>query len=229
MRSKLFGMAFMVILALTSITVATASAETLPNILPLGTAANPVTWDTSILNASFGGEGLTEVTSASSLGESESSGAEGNEGSVHESYFGTKNVLLGICTGTGDNVGVILVTGTYRIRDADLASKLIVALLFFINQFQVLCGTTEMTVAGCVAGNLTPLNVLTKLLLAARNRIGKDNEITSYLSSTGLPEFCFLVAKTGAGATELFAVNQLVDLFNFRQGGIAIEVLVMPL
>jgi hypothetical protein len=228
-RSKLLGMAFMAILALTSITAATASAETLPNVLPLGVAEKPLTYNSSSLNDAFGSAGLTEVTAASSLGTAESEGTEGNTGNFHESYSGTKNALLGTCTGTGDAVGIVLVTGTFQLKDADLTSKLIVAVLFLLNQVQFLCGTTEITVAGCVAGNLTPLNTLAKTLTIALNRIANDNEITSYLSSTGLPQFCLLSAKVGAGATELSAQRQLVELFNFKQNGAAVEVLVMPL
>jgi hypothetical protein len=214
--------------ALASLT-ATASAETLPNILPLGTAAEPLTYNTSSLHASFGSAGLTEVTSASSLGTAESEGTEGNTGNFHESLSGYKNALLGTCTGTGDASGIVLVSGTFQLKDADLASKLIVAVLFLLNQVQFLCGTTAITIAGCEAGNLTPLNTLAKTLTIALNRVGNDNEITSYLSSTGLPQFCLLSAKVGAGATELSAQNQTVELFNFTQGGAAVEVLVMPL
>jgi hypothetical protein len=227
-RSKLLGMAFMVILALSSITAATAAAETLPNVLPLATAAEPITSTSSSSKASFGSSGLTEVTSATSLGEATSTGTEGNAGTFHETYYGFKNVALGTCTGTGDGSGIVLVLGTYQDKDADLAGNLIVAVLFLINQVQFVCGSTLITVTGCVAGNLTPLSKLATSLTITLNRVSNDNEITSYLSTTGLPEFCLLLAKS-LGSTELFALNQTIDLSGFKQGGKAIEVLVMPL
>jgi hypothetical protein len=227
--SKLLGLAFMVILALASITVATASAETLPNVLPLSTAEKPGTFTYSSSAAAFGTAGLTEVTSPSSLGESTSEGTEGNAGSSHDAYFGVKNALLGNCTGTGDGVGIVLVLGRYEERDADLAGKLIVAVVFLLDQVQFECGTTMVTTAGCVAGNLTPLSELTTLLTDTFNRVGNDNEITSYLSSTGLPEFCLFLAKIGSGATELATQSQTTLISNFKGGGTAIEVLVMPL
>jgi hypothetical protein len=229
-RSKLLVMAFMVILVLTSITAQAASAETLPNILPMGTPEHELTFSSSSTGAAFGSGGLTEVTSASSLGESASEGNEGNRGGFHETYSGVKNPLLGTCTGTADAVGVVLVLGKYQLRDADLAGKLIVAVLFLLNGLvQFLCGTTSISMEGCVAGNLTPPAELTALLTIKLNRVVNDDEITSYLSSTGLPEFCLLLAKVGVGSTELLAENQAVDLSNFKQNGGAPAVLVMEL
>jgi hypothetical protein len=228
-HSHLIRLALTTTFVLSSITAATASAETLPNVLPLGTATEPITFTSSSSKAAFGSAGLTEIASATSLGESTSTGTEGNAGTFHETYFGFKNALLGTCTGTGDGSGIILVLGSYELKDADLAGKLIVAILFLLNQVQFACGTTQVTLGGCVAGNLTPLNALTTLLTVALNRAANDNEITSYLSTTGLPEFCLLLAKFGAGATELAALNQTMDLSGFKQGGRAIEVLVMPL
>jgi hypothetical protein len=200
---------------------------TVPRILPLGTVGELVTFSSSSLNAAFGSAGLAEVTSASSLGESNSTGTEGNTGEFHETYSGVKSGLLGICTGTGNGVGIVLVLGSFQLKDADLASKSIVVVLFLLKQVQFLCGTIEITVAGCVAGNLTPVSTLATVLTVELSRIGNDDEITSYLSSTGLPEFCLLSAKVGAGTTELSAQNQTVELFNFKQGGKAIEVLLM--
>jgi hypothetical protein len=234
-RSKLLGMAFMVILALSSITAATASAETLPNVLPLGTVAEPITFTSSSTGAAFGSAGLTEVTSETSSGESTSEGTEGNAGTFHETYKGVKNGLLGTCTGTGDSSGIVLVLGKYEDKDADLAGKLIVAVLFLLSSaspVQFLCGTTPITVAGCVAGELTPLNTTALLLTVSliRPKGSNDNEITSYLSTTGLPEFCLLSAKIGAGATELSAQNQTVDLTGFKLGTTVLSsVLVMPM
>jgi hypothetical protein len=220
-----FALAF----ALVFITAATASAETLPNILPLGTATEPLTYNSSSKGAGFESAALGEITATSSLGEATSTGNEGDAGTFHETYFGFNSPPFGKCTGTGDGLGIVLILGTYQLKDADLTGKLIVAVLFLLNQVQFLCGTLSFTSTGCVAGNLTPLNTLTQSLTIEVNRVGNDNEITSYLSSTGLPEFCLLLAKIGANATELFAMSQLIDLFSFTKGGKAVEVLVMPL
>jgi hypothetical protein len=199
-----------------------------PNILPAGTVASPLIATTSSGQSVFGSSGLTEVTSASSLGES--SGTEEQGGAFHTSFLGVKNALLGTCTGVGDGSGVVLVLGSFRVRDADLAGKLIVAVLFVLApQVEFVCGGTAISVTGCVAGNLTPLSELTTLLTITLNRVGNDNEITSYLSETGLPEFCLLLSKAGAGATELSAQQTTQDLTGFKQNGSAVEVLVMPL
>jgi len=230
-RSKLLGLAFMAILAFASIGAATAAAETLPNVLPLGTEAAPVTFNSESGESVFGTKGLAEVNSKTSLGTSKSTGTEGNAGTFSQTFYTVKQPLLGTCTGTGAASGTVPVSGSYKDVDADLASKLIVAVLFLLNTVNFSCGSTAVTVAGCVAGELTPLKTLSKTLTVTLATTGspENNVITSYLNAKSESTSCLLLAKVGAGSTELSAQKTTQTLSGFKQSGAAVEVLVMEL
>jgi hypothetical protein len=223
-RIKLLGLACFAMLTLAAAAAATASAV-LPNVLP--TTAGIKFTSTSGASA-FGSAGLTEVTSGSSTGTSESTGTEGNAGNFKTTFATVKNALLGTCTGVGQSSGNIVVSGTYKDVNADLNSKEIVAVLFLLSpQVEFSCGSTAIAVTGCVAGELTKASELTTLLTATLNRVSNDNEIITYLNASDVATACQLLAKIGAGATELSAQKTTQTLSKFEEGGKAIEVLLM--
>jgi hypothetical protein len=196
-----------------------------PKLLP--TTAG-ITFRSESGKSGFGSAGLTEITSGSSLGASETTGTEGNAGKFSTTFATVKNALLGTCTGVGQSSGNVLVSGTYKDVNADLNSKAIVAVLFLLSpQVEFSCGTTAIAVNGCVAGELTDVSELTTLLTAALNRVSNDNEIVTYLNAGDAPEACQLLVKFGAGATELSAEQTTQLLSKFEEGGKAIEVLLM--
>jgi len=201
------------------------------NILPLGTSSAPITSHSESGESIFGTKGLTEVNSKTSLGTAESTGELGNSGGFSETFYTVKQPLLGTCTGVGAQSGTVPVRGTYKDVDAALAGKLIAAVLFLLTQVEFSCGSTAVAVAGCVAGEVTPLEKLTTSLTVTLAIAGSpaDNVITSYLTSSGLQEPCELLAKVGAGSTELSAQETTQTLSEFKQSGKAIEVLAMGL
>jgi hypothetical protein len=226
-RSKLLGLAFMVMLAITAITATTAlAAATLPSLLPEATSANPVTAVTESAKSEFGSPGITAITSTSSLGESSQTSLK--LGAFHVKFLGVKNALLGTCTGTGDESGVVLVLGEFHFRDNSQPSPLTVV-IFLLNQVQFLCGTTLITVGGCVAGAVTPESTLTKTLEETLKTANGDNSIVKVLNEENTAEeACQLLSKAGAGATELSAEQTTQLVSTFKQKGEAVEVLVMP-
>jgi hypothetical protein len=226
---KLLGLALLAITALASITAATAQAEELPNILPCGTEALPVLATATSGKSNFG-SGTTAVTSASSLGTQ--SGTSCKLGTFHTSFLKSETKTGGVvCTGLGDEPGVILVLGEYHIRHAELGSKLYVVSIFLLEDVHFACGMLLVLVGGCVAGTVLPESTLTKELTIGLNVIGTDNEILTVLKEIpgGTSENCYLLAQVNEGASALSSQEQLVKVTGFKQNGAAVEVLVMPL
>jgi hypothetical protein len=228
-RSKLLGLAFMVMLAITAITATTAlAAATLPSLLPEATAALPATSVSESKESVFGSPGITAVTSASSLGETTQTTLK--NGTFHTSFYTVKNALLGNCTGTGDSFGLVLVLGEFHFRDNSLTSPLTVVTFLLKPTVQFVCGTTVVTVEGCVAGGVTPTNTLTKTLEEVLATANGNNDVVTVLNEENTAqEACQLLSSVGAGATELSAQQTTQLVSGFKQNGAAVEVLVMPL
>jgi hypothetical protein len=175
----------------------------------------------------FGSPGLTAITSTSSQGESSQTSLK--LGTFHVKFLGFKNALLGTCTGTGDESGVVLVLGEFHFRDQTPKSPLTVA-IFLLNQVQFLCGTTLVTWAGCVGGSLTPESTLAKTLEVGLGTANGDNTVVTVSNEENTAqEACQFLEKAGAGATELAALASTQLFSGFKQSGAAVEVLVMPL
>jgi hypothetical protein len=228
-RSKLLGLAFMVMLVITAITATTAlAAATLPSLLPEATAGSPVTAVSESKESVFGSPGITAVTSASSLGETSQTSLK--LGTFHTSFLAFKNALLGTCTGTGDASGVVLVLGEFHFRDNSLSSPLTVVVFLLKPSVQFVCGTTAVTLTGCMAGGVTPTNTLTKALEEVLATANGDNDVVTVLNEENTAqEACQLLSKVGAGATELAALQSTQLVSGFKHNGAAVEVLVMPL
>jgi hypothetical protein len=226
--SKLLSLAFMVVLVLTSIaatTAASASAETLPNILPLGTEAAPLK-STSKSGESKFGSGLTSVTSTTSTGLATGTSAQG--GSFENNFAGSTSAL-GTCTGTGLASGFIQAKGTFDIRAAKVGGALVTVILFLLSpKVTFSCGSVPVVVEGCVAGTLSPESLLVPTLLVNLEVSGEDNKIVTVLSATLLEELCQLLASVNGAATVLSSQKQAATLENFNNGS-AVSVLVMGL
>jgi hypothetical protein len=226
-RSKLLGLAFMVMLAITAITATTALATaTLPSLLPEGEATHPLEAKTESGKSVFGSPGITGVESSASTGET--SGTLSTLGTFHIHFTGTKQALLGACTGTGESSGVVLSLGEYHVRWYPHLG--IVVIIFLVNPTHFSCGTTEVSVEGCVAGSITPEGKETTLLEEVLATASGNNTIITVLNNehTG-EEACQLLAKVGAGATELSAEQTTQLVSKFEKEGKAVEVEVMPL
>jgi hypothetical protein len=234
-RIKLLGIAIIAMLSLTAITAATASAEKQPNILPAGTGAAPLTFNSSGGTSIFG-NGLLKLTSPKSTG----SGA-GNEeklGTFDILFEGVKDALGRTCTGLfnsstkeGDlTEGSVLAKGTFHIRDYKLGAELRVTQIALLREVHFSCGTLLVVVRGCVAGDLTPKEGLTKELTVTLKKEGADNTIIKVLNEANTAEEnCELSSSTDEKAFELSSEETTQTLTGFKKAGAATEVLVMPL
>jgi hypothetical protein len=232
---KLMGLAFMATLALTGIATATASAEEKPNILPEATAAEPLTGTILATAPSTFGSSPLELTSPKAEGTFE--GNSPKLGLIFLKFLEVESVLAATkCTGlhnTGE--GEVTVLGTYHVRDYKEGANLRTALITLLLPVHFTCGTAVpvlVVVSGCVAGALTPENVLTKVLsvLLKKNSSGKDNEIITVLNEANTKEeACQLLSKEGSGATKLSVEAAHLELLGFLQNKKPTEVLVMPL
>ena len=229
-KLKFLGAAFIAMLAFTSIAASLAQAAE-PNILPEGTAAAPLTAESSSGTSVFGSS-ILEVSSAKSEGTL--SGNSPKLGSFQVQFLESKNVATGVkCTGLSslDGTGVILVQGTFHIRDYKAAGALKTAAIFLLLPVHFSCGPTLVIVLGCVAGALTPESTLAKTLTVTLAVSGKDNTIITVLNeANSAEEACQLLFAAEGGSTfKLSSEATTQTLTNFKKGGAAVEVLVMPL
>jgi hypothetical protein len=234
---KLQGTALIAVLALTAFTATTASAEKQPNILPIGSQAAPLTATGSSGTSTFG-NGLLKLTSPKSTG----SGAGFAEklGTFDVLFEGVKDALGRSCTGLfnsstkeGDlTEGSILATGTAHLRDYKLGAELRVAGISLLREVHFSCGTLLVVVRGCLAGDITPKEGLTKTLTAtAKKEAGKnDNTIIKVLNEENTAEEnCELTSSTDESTFELSSLESTGEASGFKKSGAATEVLVMPL
>ena len=225
---KLLGLAFMAIVAFTSIAAAAASAATIPSVLPTATAEKPVTATTSNGTSTFG-NGILTLTSPKATGSQ--TGNSAKLGSFTTTFKEVTDILSENCTGLSNGTaGEITVNGTFHIRDYKSGTELKTASIQLIAPVHFSCGTVSVVVSGCVAGALTPENTLTKTLSLTLAKTGSDNNIITVLNEENTAnELCQLLAKEGTNATKLSAQTGTTTITGFKQSGAAVEVLVMPL
>jgi hypothetical protein len=224
-RLKILALSLMAVFALGAMASATASAEELPNFLPLGTEANPVTFtDKSGAGTleTVGGK-VVKCTSDTSTGE------------VTAPRLGKFDVLFlgcessGIkCTGLKDTTtGSVLVKGTFHIRTL-LTEKKHVYVIFLIEHVHFSC-LLLVLVLGCAAGLLLSPNVLSSTLtihLKQTKGVQEPTEIASE-GSGSTDEKCTLSTSIGGGAEEQSGELTEDTVENFEQGGKKVTALVM--
>jgi hypothetical protein len=230
---KVLGVAFIAILALTSITASLAqAAATLPNLLPEATPASPITAVSKSGKSTFGSSVLT-LESKKSTGTLTANSLK--LGSFQVAFEETESIALGVlCTGLSslDKTGVVLVQGTYHIRDYKNGAALATAAIFLLLPVHFTCAGKLFIVLGCVAGALTPENVSTKFLNITLTKTGNNNNIITVLNEAAEPgkeEACQLLIAEGTVTFKLSAEATTQELSKFEQGGKEITVLVMPL
>jgi len=153
-------------------------------------------------------------------------------GSFTATFEEIKSVLTGTkCTGLSDETGGdVTVKGTFHIRDYKSGTELKTASIFLLAPVHFSCGETLVVIAGCVAAALMPENTLTKTLTGTIAKTGADNNIITVLNEENTAnELCQLLAKEGANATKLAHLTVSPTINGFKQGGAAVEVLVMRL
>jgi hypothetical protein len=228
---KSIGIAVTALLMLTAALAATAMATTVPNILPQGTAAEPVTATTSTGETEFG-NGFIKIISKSSTGTE--SGNATKSGAFTNKYKGVKDTLGSGCKGTKDTEAeTVTLSGTFHVRAYKEGTSLRAATIFSLNEYTFDCGSIETKMTGCVAGALLPENTKTRTLTItlARNGSVNDNKIVTVLNEGNTEnEKCQLLAKMGSGgAFELSSLVATLSVTEFKRNGAATEVEVMPL
>lgn len=236
-RVKILGLAFMAVLALSAVVSASASAAK-PEFLPEGTEANPITFSNK------GGAGTLETKGGSKV----SCTSTESSGSITSLKLGKFDVLfLGCttagkkCTGLNDKTaGSILVLGTVHLWYGLLKTTkedLHIALVFLLEHVHFSCGflAENIDVLGCVAALVKEANKLVKSLevkfesaLNAKKEVEKGiNDITKVLNEKNEEIPCTLKTKVEAGAEEQSSEITSEKAENFKQGGKAVEVLIM--
>lgn len=231
-RIKLLGLAFIAILSLTGILAASASAAaTLPSILPEPTAGTNHLLAGFTSKKSEFGNGVTKIISAKDEGTLE--GTSAKLGAIDILFLETKTSGGEPCLGLTDTAAEsVLALGTYHLRDYGPTQTLRVALIVLLAPVHFECEKILFLVTGCVAGAVTPENVLTKFLTVTLEHgfTKADNAIITVLNEEATAsELCQLLAKEGAGPTKL-SIEETTELAsNPTKNSLATEVLVMRL
>jgi hypothetical protein len=227
---KLLGLALIAMLSLSGLVAAASqAAATLPSALPNSTFAEAITGTNSSGETTFAA-GALKLSSPSSSGTQE--GFSPKLGLFITTFLGFNN--MGIkCTGLNKTTtGEVEMLGTYHLRDYNIFGVLHIADIFLLLPVHFTCSGTLLVVSGCVAGQATPENTLTKTITVSLKATsnGKDNEIITVLNEVNtVSELCQLLAKQGAASTELSVLVQESMLTGFKQNGVAITILLMPL
>jgi hypothetical protein len=221
-------------LALTLITASLAqAAATLPSVLPTaGPGGTEIVSATTSSGTSTFGNGLLEFTSSTSTGTQTGNAAK--LGSFDILFEKTASVLGPVCTGLSDTTkGSILVLGTFHIRDYKEGTNLRTARILLLLPVHFECeGGILFVWLGCLAGAITPENVLTKTLTNSfvKNGSKNDNVIITILNETNTAEeACQFLASEDGGAFKLANLVTTQLITGFKQNGAEVTVLVMPL
>jgi hypothetical protein len=224
-RLKLLVAALMAVFALGAMVSATASAEELPNFLPLGTAANPVTFTDK------SGKGTIETVGGKTI----SCTSDTSTGEVTGPRLGKFDVLFlgcessGIkCTGLKDTTtGSVLLKGTFHIRTL-LTEKKHVYIVLLLEHVHMSC-LVLVLLLGCMAGLLLSPNVLSSTLTIHFKQTKGVQDVTEVASegSGSTDEKCTLSTKIGTGAEEQTGILTEEEGEKFEQGGKSVTALVM--
>jgi hypothetical protein len=226
-RLKLLGLALMAVFALGAFASAAASAEELPNFLPEGTEANPVTFK----DHSKGGTLETKAGKKVTCTEDHSEGQATSKklGSFDVLFLGCKSEGTP-CLGLGDKVAEsVLVLGTFHIRRLLTEAKH-VYIVFLLEHVHFTCGfgLVLILVLGCVAALVLQVNKLVKefeIHFEQEKGVQKPTEIADEKNEKN--EKCILETKVGNEAYVQSGELTLATVLGFEQGGKAVEALIM--
>lgn len=229
-RLKSLGVTVVTLFALGGITSASASAA-LPNFLPLGTEANPVTFTAKSGKGTLETVGKTKIECEKDTG----SGSVTSEklGKFTTKFEGCKEPKNGLtCTGLADKVaGNITTSGTFHVkRLLPEATHVYIAFLPEHTHFNCEAGIIKILilVLGCAAGLLLSPNILTKQLVIHLKQKEGIQEPTEYSNDeVTKDEKCSLTTKVGAEAEQQSGELAEEEVENFEQNKVKVEALVM--
>jgi hypothetical protein len=224
---KSLGRAFLVSLALSAVVSGSAFAA-LPNILPAGSEAAPLTGN-STSGESVIGSGLVSLTSPKSTG-SLSMTSEKN-GAYDLLIIGVKNSLGQQCTSLeGKEAGSILFKNVvnHRWRTVNGVTVILV-LLGKGHEVHFTCGTSLTILKGCVAGVVSePYNEAKESATVTFATKEGDNEVIKVENeaNTGT-ENCELLASENEGSFKLTSLKSTETFSEFKKSGAGVKVTIM--
>lgn len=127
------------------------------------------------------------------------------------------------CTTSGAGKGVIVMSGTFQLRwwGAAIAEHK-VAFMALLNEASFTCAFTVLTLRGCVAGNVEPVNSGLKSTFSVLfKQVKGKQEIAEVFNAAGTAkEACKMELKEGAGAFEPagMATTEALGSFVNKQG-----------
>jgi hypothetical protein len=230
---KLLGLGLMAILMIClSSFAATAAAEGKPNMLPIGTAARPVSFTIS------SGKGHLETLAGKKIECEKDTG----KGEVTSEKLGTMVVTFEKCkepefktecTGlaTGETKGNIKIEGTFHTWYGFLEGKLVNAFVFLLNHthFSCVSGIALILMLGCLAGEVLEANKLTKTVKIDFKLKGiGDADINEILNEKSEKIKCQLTQGINEPASEeSMGWETTEEATGFKQNGVAVEALMM--
>ena len=234
-RIKTFGLALMVILVMSVIASATASAVEPTKMLPEPTEKSPVSFtgkgekgkEKSTLET-VAGEKVV-CTSSTAKGEATSP----NLGTFDALFLGCKAKGIAACKGLKDTVKEsVLAVGPFHYWLALLNKELIAVIAILLEEDHFECAfiiEELILVKGCVAAQLTPTDKLTKTATLKFVQTKGVQNITKILPENSTKEIeCKLESKKGVeGKFEQSAQEGNAEIEGFKQNGVAIEALFM--
>jgi hypothetical protein len=235
-QAKLLGVAIMATLSLTGILATTASAEvTLPSVLPVATAAEPILVPFTSLESKFATNAIATITSSKDEGTLDFTSTK--LGTFNILFLESKDPTGAKCTGSGQSTaGLIAVSGTFHLRDYDEATQLKVAAAVLVQEVKFECTDgVKGAVRGCVAGAITPENTLTTNFTISFKRNGSlfDNLIITILNEANTAkEACQLFASSNGGVSFELAYEATEELTlpaKHDPAGTEVQVLIMRL
>lgn len=195
-RFKVVGLALMAVLALTALAAASASAAK-PEFTPASNSGTSTGGKAKFTEKS----GIAAVECTSSSGTNKLTNPKG--GTFSETFKGCTALLSGKCTGlTNSTAGEITVAGTFDLRYIKKESNK-TALAFLIDPVHFECEKTVtlISVKGCVAGEITPINTKTKTFSVALKQSSGVEEIKEILNEAGTAsESCVLKSEKNGEA-----------------------------
>jgi len=219
------GMALMVVLALSSIASATASASVKPQFLPEATAKVPIVFTDKSGISHFEIKGGSVVTCQKDTSTGEVLGLKLGEFDI----LFLECESLGIaCTGLADTVsGSILVLGEFHVWYVLLSTKLQTGIAFLLKEVHFECGKILLVIRGCMAGLVKPLNKKTNSLITELKQEKGVNDITQVLNEEEKLIGCKLETSINSGVFEPTGAETVEEMVEFKQNGKAIEVEIM--
>jgi len=134
---------------------------------------------------------------------------------------------LNPCLGSGNKAEQITIKGTFHLWYVLLSKALQTGLVFLLTETKIECGKTLVSLRGCMAGLVKPLNKLTKELLTEFKQAKGVNNVVEVFNEEEKFIGCKLETSRNGAEFEQAGVETNDTMNTFKKEGKAIEVEVM--